>query len=1128
MRRLRRFLLAVASTALTFGIIAATVCVLALVTDAGQDLIRRQTEAVIARVLGADFQAILGAQTIDLTEDGNIAIRWSDVVLIRRDSDVPASTAKSIKVGVAVLPLMRGRLMFDRIEIDGADIDLTGDRFHVRPVEDGRVRAEPETAASPPVATAADTSRPLSERFAAGLASLERQFAALDRLGIDRVVLRNVTMTAPIAAGGGPFHAKIDRAALLIPDGEALSLSARLRIDGNVVSVKASVVFDHAAGVVDAATASIGPIALGEFIPPGSPDDRLDRRPLATDARATVSLALQRQAEDDRRRLAIGIDVGEGALQAGRGHTRIDRVHAELGYLEGEEAVELAADISSPEGFATGLDGRVVAAYDATDGKSLNGFDFSLQSREMRSSIGRQKGAKPVEASLVIEGRLDLTSRELRSSKLVLATGGGTLGGDARLRFGALDEHSTLALDAEGLDAGSVKAFWPFNIAVNARRWVLEHVGDSGGVTGGRIAIDVRKDRLGVAFEPDQTPRPEELNVQLDLDGADVSTVGALPRLLGAKGRVVTRGGDTLVSLDAAGVEGFAAVTVEPSSVSFVRVPPTSLQDMNGTLSLHLAGEMRELLAIAEREPINALRSLPVKPADATGRAKVAATLGFILGDDVPRDRQFGAWKVVADLDGAGLSVPVEGRRLDVLTGPVTIEPGAASGKIEGTVDGIPATITFNRPFGQAPVGEKSLEVAASLTGARVAELAPALDDIVDGPIAATVRQGEEPQLTAEVDLSDAALNLPWVGWRKGKGVAAKLSFAIEPGESGTVLKDISLKGEGFSATGTVATDSGGIAKATLGNVALNPGDDVDVTVERVRNGYSIRVDGERFDARPFLNDLKENLGAKAENPGPRSKRQIDVGLSVDRVTGFGGEEISGFQLNYAGSGGRIAALSLAGTSRGGPFTADMSPRGEERSITVRTPDAGSLADFTGIYGRMEGGAVQLDLLGSATSGYRGVLKAENFTLVDEPRLSNLVGSSPAPNQASLSQAVGTELRTERAYFDHASAGIAYGKGGLRVSDGIIRGPVFGSSFDGIVYDARNRIDITGSFMPAYGVNRIFGAIPVVGQILGNGNEGGLIGITYRLDGAFSSPTLTVNPISAIAPGIFRNIFAYQ
>ena len=97
----------------------------------------------------------------------------------------------------------------------------------------------------------------------------------------------------------------------------------------------------------------------------------------------------------------------------------------------------------------------------------------------------------------------------------------------------------------------------------------------------------------------------------------------------------------------------------------------------------------------------------------------------------------------------------------------------------------------------------------------------------------------------------------------------------------------------------------------------------------------------------------------------------------------------------------------------------------------------------------------------------------------------------------------------------------------MSVGNGILRGPIFGSSFEGVIRDAAGRIDIAGSFMPAYGINRLFGSIPIVGQILGNGNEGGLLGITYRLSGAFASPSLTVNPLSIVAPGIFRQIFEY-
>jgi hypothetical protein len=50
----------------------------------------------------------------------------------------------------------------------------------------------------------------------------------------------------------------------------------------------------------------------------------------------------------------------------------------------------------------------------------------------------------------------------------------------------------------------------------------------------------------------------------------------------------------------------------------------------------------------------------------------------------------------------------------------------------------------------------------------------------------------------------------------------------------------------------------------------------------------------------------------------------------------------------------------------------------------------------------------------------------------------------------------------------------------------------------------------------------------VLGLLLGNGRDRGLIGITYKLQGPIKQPQIIVNPISVIAPGIFRSIFEFQ
>ena len=61
-----------------------------------------------------------------------------------------------------------------------------------------------------------------------------------------------------------------------------------------------------------------------------------------------------------------------------------------------------------------------------------------------------------------------------------------------------------------------------------------------------------------------------------------------------------------------------------------------------------------------------------------------------------------------------------------------------------------------------------------------------------------------------------------------------------------------------------------------------------------------------------------------------------------------------------------------------------------------------------------------------------------------------------------------------------------------------------------------------GTFVPLYGLNNMFGKIPIVGLFLGGGSNEGLVGITYEAAGPITAPRISVNPISAVAPGLLR------
>lgn len=158
----------------------------------------------------------------------------------------------------------------------------------------------------------------------------------------------------------------------------------------------------------------------------------------------------------------------------------------------------------------------------------------------------------------------------------------------------------------------------------------------------------------------------------------------------------------------------------------------------------------------------------------------------------------------------------------------------------------------------------------------------------------------------------------------------------------------------------------------------------------------------------------------------------------------------------------------------------------------------------------------------------RGRVDARNFLVVNEPKLASLVSTRPPGGDRSLNQAVKADIDTSRVSFDRGYVEIEKGNRLLRLANGVLRGAAIGATFQGTLYDPDDNMDVTGTFMPIYGLNRIFGEIPLVGALLGNGRDRGLIGVTFRLKGKVEKPELSINPLSAIAPGIFRSIFEFR
>jgi len=237
---------------------------------------------------------------------------------------------------------------------------------------------------------------------------------------------------------------------------------------------------------------------------------------------------------------------------------------------------------------------------------------------------------------------------------------------------------------------------------------------------------------------------------------------------------------------------------------------------------------------------------------------------------------------------------------------------------------------------------------------------------------------------------------------------------------------------------------------------------------------------------------------------------------------------LSNVKISYRGAGSRIGSLDLSASARSGGrlVVKDGTSKGR-RSLSMASSDAGAVLRFLDLYPHMRGGQIELALSGNAGEALSGQIDARNFVLVDEPRLRSMVATRANGGQ-SLNDAVKQEIDTSSVQFERGYAQIEKGTGYLNIKNGALRGPVLGTTFQGALYDKNGNISITGTFMPAYGLNSLFAEIPLVGLILGNGRDRGLIGITYKVSGDAKKPNVIVNPISAIAPGIFRSIFEFN
>ncbi len=689
-------------------------------------------------------------------------------------------------------------------------------------------------------------------------------------------------------------------------------------------------------------------------------------------------------------------------------------------------------------------------------------------------------GYDPAQGRVRIEQlSIDLGGPQFQATATVDGLGDGLLAGGLAT---AIDVAAELKLSQVPLE--QLPSLWPGRLAPKARSWVIEHIHD--GVAAEATAqIGAHIDFAADAARPVRTATFDRSHFDL------VPTAGAV------NGVQLTGGTAKLSKLDTNGEEI--------------------------ALDLALRGALSAVLEVLDSEPLRYARALKIDPAQLAGQVDGRVLFNFPLKHDL----------AIAEVDYAargtlsGVGVPHVLAGHDLTDGDLKLQLDRSALRVEGTarLADVPATLSWIESLRHGdPVQTRYTMKARLDDDARQRLGVDFLPDVAKGPVgvdlAYALMATKRASADVAIDLKDAALDAAKLNWRKAPGVPATAALSIELADDRVrAIRDATLKGAGADARLSLAFGEGGaIRRVDVPRLILGETDASGSIAQRKEGGWQVDLRGMSFDATGLMADLGQSAGNEPAPP-------LVIDAAVDRLILGPKREARAVKGQIYSDGIHWQAASLDATLfGGGKASLRFGEAGGARNFHLSSADFGGLLRVLGLSDNVTGG--QIEITGHAEDKgarrvFAGKVDGSNYRVVHAPLFARLL------SVASFS-GIGGLLSGEGIPFTHLTADFAIADGKLELRDARAYGGAIGVNASGNFDLPANMLELSGTLVPAYSLNSVLGNLPVLGPILLGGEGEGIFGANFRIAGPASDPKITVNPLSALAPGVLRKLFLFD
>jgi hypothetical protein len=1077
--------------------------------------------AAIEENIGHGNSVEVGGTQIERAGRIRIAVRIRDIIVRDRDHAIVASAPKA-EVRLSGYALLMGRLRAESLNLVDAELSVritrdgyvtvsTGD--NARPLATGvaskkdaglpptfpRQSVPPGPApASPDQAAASASADSTQAGLLAGLDWLDSlSLTGLDGQNLNEIGLKNGSLIVDDQQRGNKWNFQNISLSLRRPSSGGIALSVaeegaqgwslRVAVGPSANGVRSvDIKADKVSTTNILLALRLKDLNYSANLPlSGELKGELGRDGMPTYFRGKITAGAGEIADGDTPEFPMAIDSAEVNLEWDA-NKRV--LVAPFKIISGENRITLLAHLEPPNDnvadWQLGFSGGTIL---------LAGNDNEPPVIFNRVSIGvRFETAKK---------RVVLTQADFSNGEIGVA-GTGTIdySGEPRLMLG---------FAGTPMSASALKRVWPALVVADVRGWVVDRV-ERGSVQ--RIEVGVNSPVRNLSRKG--PPIPEDgLNVNIVASGVTLRPVDGLPSIRDADLKAHITGRTASVTIGQGAADTPSGRKLNISDAAF-EVPDTFPKPVQAKVRFRIDGQVPAVAELLSSDKLSDVSATPIDPNASKGTVSAVVNLALPIKRDIGRTDT--SYSVTADLGGFAADRLMMNQRVEANSLKVVANNQGYQVKGDVKINGQAASLDYRKQNDS----DADIKLSATLDEASRARFGFDLGPAVSGsiPVKLTGKIGGDTRLGIDADLTGLKLDNILPGWIKVPGKSTRATFNVVPKPQSTRLDDIVIEGGGVSIKGSVEVDQNGdLMNANFPTYAPSEGDKTSLRAERGPDGVlKVTMRGDVFDGRGFL---KTAISGKESDPKSKVKNiDFDVDVKLGAVAGFFGEALRSVDAKMSRRGGTLRSFSFSSKlGRDTPVTADLRGRQQGREvIMLETSDAGAFLRFTDTYSKVVGGQLQLamDPPTAEPGPKEGLLNVRDFTVKGEASLDRLA----AGGSAGASGGIG---------FSRLRAEFIRQNGQLTIKEGVLKGPVIGGTIEGSIDFPGSQVRMSGTFVPIYGLNNIFGQIPLFGPLLGGGNEG-LFGMTYEVVGTPDKPTLHVNPISMVFPGVARKIWDFN